>query len=232
MNIVITGASKGIGFATAVELSKDLNNQIFAIGRNKADLQNLQDLIFKTNNNKIQIIEIDLTNIDIEKIQSLFKNSTIDVLINNAGVLINKPFEETSLIDWQNQFNTNLFSVVNLVQLLLPNLKKSTNAHIVNISSMAGFQSSKKFIGLSVYAASKAALANLTETLAVELKEYNIFCNCLCLGAVQTNMFAQAFPNLKATITPETIAPFIANFALTAQKIMNGKIIPVTASTP
>ena len=232
MNIVITGASKGIGFATAVELSKDLNNQIFAIGRSKKDLQNLQNLIYSKNKNKIHIIEIDLINIDIEKLQSIFKNSTIDVLINNAGVLINKRFEETAVQDWQNQFNTNLYSVVNLVQLLLPNLKKSTNAHIVNISSMAGFQSSKKFIGLSVYAASKAALANLTESLAVELKEYNIFCNCLCLGAVQTNMLAQAFPNLTATITPEIIAPFIANFALTAQKIMNGKIIPVTASTP
>ena len=232
MNIVITGASKGIGFATAVELSKDLNNQIFAIGRSKKDLQNLQNLIYSKNKNKIHIIEIDLINIDIEKLQSIFKNSTIDVLINNAGVLINKRFEETAVQDWQNQFNTNVYSVVNLVQLLLPNLKKSTNAHIVNISSMAGFQSSKKFIGLSVYAASKAALANLTESLAVELKEYNIFCNCLCLGAVQTNMLAQAFPNLTATITPEIIAPFIANFALTAQKIMNGKIIPVTASTP
>jgi NAD(P)-dependent dehydrogenase (short-subunit alcohol dehydrogenase family) len=97
---------------------------------------------------------------------------------------------------------------------------------------MGGFQGSAKFKGLSLYSASKGALAILTECMAEEFKEKNINVNCLALGSVQTEMLAKAFPGYKAQSSPAEMAEFIANFALNAYKQINGKIIPVSASTP
>jgi short-subunit dehydrogenase len=104
--------------------------------------------------------------------------------------------------------------------------------HIVNIGSMGGFQGSVKFPGLSVYSSSKAAVASFTECLAEELKDTQIKVNCLALGAAQTEMLASAFPGYKAPISAEKMAEFIADFSLKAHQWINGKIIPVSLSTP
>jgi len=106
------------------------------------------------------------------------------------------------------------------------------NAHIVNIGSMGGVQGSVKFPGLSVYSASKGALAILTECLAEELKNKHININCLALGAVQTEMFSTAFPGAKAVNSSEQMADFIVDFALKGNNLFNGKILPVSVSTP
>jgi NAD(P)-dependent dehydrogenase (short-subunit alcohol dehydrogenase family) len=97
---------------------------------------------------------------------------------------------------------------------------------------MGGVQGSSKFPGLSAYSSSKSALSGLTECLAEELKTKNIAVNCLALGAVQTEMLAKAFPGYKAPVTPSQMAEFICDFALKGQHFFNGKIIPVSSSTP
>ena len=97
---------------------------------------------------------------------------------------------------------------------------------------MGGFQGSVKFKGLSAYSSSKAALVGITECLAEELKDRNIAVNCLCLGSVQTEMFSTAFPSFIASSTTLEMAAYIAEFALEGQKFFNGKIIPVSVSTP
>jgi 3-oxoacyl-[acyl-carrier protein] reductase len=93
-------------------------------------------------------------------------------------------------------------------------------------------QGSVKFSGLSAYSSSKAALVCVTECLAEELREKNISINCLALGAVQTEMLNEAFPGYKAPVSPSEMAGFIADFCLNAHKFINGKIIPVSLSTP
>ena len=110
--------------------------------------------------------------------------------------------------------------------------KKEAKAHIVNISSMGGFQGSMKFPGLSAYAASKAALANLTEVLAAEFEEKNIAVNCLAIGAVETDMLFKTFPEYKAPLKAIEMAEYIADFSLNGHKYYNGKILPVALSTP
>jgi NAD(P)-dependent dehydrogenase (short-subunit alcohol dehydrogenase family) len=100
-------------------------------------------------------------------------------------------------------------------------------SHILNISSMGGFQGSVKFPGLSYYSASKAALACLSECLALEFDELGIKVNCLALGSVQTEMLEEAFPGYKAPIDAKKIGEFIADFAINGNKFINGKIIPV-----
>ena len=97
---------------------------------------------------------------------------------------------------------------------------------------MGGFQGSAKYKGLSVYSASKAALACLTECLALEFKEYGISVNCLALGAVQTEMFNEAFPGSEAPLDAEQMAEYISGFALNGHKYFNGKILPVAAGNP
>ena len=157
-------------------------------------------------------------------------NRKIDVLINNAGLLINKPINDLSIADFEQLFEINVKSVFRLVKLLLPHFNK--NAHIVNIGSMGGFQGSAKFPGLSLYSASKGALAILTECLAEELKDRNIKVNCLALGAAQTEMLQKAFPGYQAPLSAAEIAEFIADFAIKAHHYLNGKIVPVSLSTP
>mgnify|MGYP000930743799 CR=1 FL=1 len=230
-NIVITGASSGIGRASAIKLSEDINNRLFLISRNEAKLNDLLNKI-KGNRDRIIIMPFDVISGDYNELSHQIKEiaGTVDVLINNAGALINKPFSEIIIDDFDLMVNTNFKGPFFLIQRLLPIL--NSGAHIVNISSMGGFQGSVKFPGLSVYSSSKGALAILTECLALELKQVGISVNCLALGSVQTDMLKEAFPGYQAPLTSETMAEFIADFALNGHKWINGKIIPVSISTP
>jgi 3-oxoacyl-[acyl-carrier protein] reductase len=156
----------------------------------------------------------------------------IDILINNAGILINKSFLETNLEDIEKLFQINCFAPALLIRQLMPFMGQKANSHVVNISSMGGFQGSMKFPGLTYYSASKAALACLTECLSEEFKDTKVAFNCLALGSVQTDMLEEAFPGYKAQLKPEEIAEFIGHFALTAHNHMRGKIVPVSLTNP
>ncbi len=228
--ILVTGASRGIGYDTVLELAKNPSNQIFALSRNKSKLEALQKACGTTN---VQIIPFDLVAFDEAALTKALKEvSSIDALINNAGLLINESFDTLSIKGWRTIFEVNLFGVVQLVQALLPQLSTAEKAHVVNIGSMGGVQGSSKFPGLSAYSASKAAIANLTECLAEELKDKNISVNCLALGAIQTEMLAEAFPGYEAPVTSKAMAAYLAEFALNGHQFHNGKIIPVAVSTP
>lgn len=232
MNIIVTGASKGIGREVVKHLSRNPEHKIFAIARNRQLLETLkEDCEFP---DQVFVFDFDLSQKTYSKefYEAIRKTESIDVLINNAGTLINKPFMELTEDDWKSVFEVNLFSTVKLTQFLIPQLKKSKQAHIVNIGSMGGVENSAKFAGLSAYSASKAALANLTQCIAEELKENYIHCNCLALGAVNTAMLQQAFPGYQANTSPQEMAAYIADFATTQGKFMNGKIIHVSNSTP
>lgn len=230
MNIIITGASKGIGFDTVLNLAQSSENKILALSRDEASLQKLSKM---TSFNNIDYLEYDITQPNLpDLLNKINKLEHIDILINNAGILINKPFDKLTALDWQQTFATNLFGVVEMVRLLMPYLEKSKRAHIVNIGSMGGFQGSSKFPGLSAYSASKAAIANLTECLAEELKEKKIAVNCLAFGAVQTEMLETAFPGYQAPINSREMAAWVAWFCVNGFLFFNGKILPVSVSTP
>lgn len=230
-NIIITGASGGIGKATAIKLSQDSNNRLILISRDEVKLTNLLKEI-KDKQAQVNIIPFDLISGDytglVTKIRAIVGG--IDILINNAGALVNKPFNDISSEDFDRVLNTNFKGPFFLIQQLLPSLNRG--AHIVNISSMGGFQGSVKFPGLSVYSSSKGALATLTECLALELSPLGISVNCLALGSVQTSMLEEAFPGYVAPTSSESMAEFISYFALNANTWINGKIIPVSLSTP
>lgn len=223
---VVTGASRGIGREVCIKLAEQ-GYKVLAISRNTEPLKKLQIGSFYN----LIPIELDISHLSENWTDKILQHTgKIDFLLNNAAVLINKPFAETTIKNWKDLFEVNLFSTIELIQGFLPHFSRP--AHIVNISSMGGFQGSTKFAGLSAYSASKAALANLTECLAEELKYKGIYCNALALGAVQTEMLQEAFPEYVAPVGAVTMANFIADFMLHGFEVMNGKIIPVSVTTP
>jgi NAD(P)-dependent dehydrogenase (short-subunit alcohol dehydrogenase family) len=103
---------------------------------------------------------------------------------------------------------------------------------VLNISSIGGVDGSSKYPGLAAYSSSKGAVNILTELLAEEYKATGPAFNALALGAVQTEMLAQAFPGFKAPVSADEMASYILKFALEGQQFFNGKILPVSSSTP
>jgi short-subunit dehydrogenase len=226
-NILIVGASTGIGEEMTKLFAQNKSNTILAISRNvesNTDFENLENVICKN-------IDLESTNLKTDLHQFLDSFQSIDFVVFNAGKLINKPFLELSEEEIVSSYKVNVLSAFSVFQVVLPKMK-NPNSHVVTISSMGAFQGSVKFSGLSSYSSSKAALTNLTEMLAEEFKDSNVSFNCLCLGAAQTNMLEQAFPGYQAPVSAEKMAEYIVDFTLNANQWLNGKIIPVSLSTP
>jgi NAD(P)-dependent dehydrogenase (short-subunit alcohol dehydrogenase family) len=227
MNVIITGASRGIGFETAQQFL-NAGHTVFCLTRNLAPLQAI-------NRPNLKLHATDLcSRASMDDAVAFIKQHvhSIDYMIHNAGSLINKPFDAIAYDELENVYKVNVFAPYYLTQQLIGLLGKNQRSHIVNISSMGGFQGSAKFPGLSAYSSSKAAIAGLTECLAEELKEKNISVNCLAIGAVQTEMLAEAFPGYQAPISPKQMAEYIFDFAVKGHRYYNGKILPVSSSTP
>ena len=235
MNILITGASRGIGYELVKQFAVNKSNQITALARDYEALQVLKGFCEKEFENTIHIYSIDfLSDSFSADLDKLFEKHRFhyDVVINNAGYLVNKPFSDTSSLDIENLYKVNVFSPIAILKRVFAFLETGTKCHVVNIGSMGGVQGSVKFSGLSIYSSSKAALANLTECLAEEYKGRNIYINCLALGSVQTEMLNRAFPGFQAQVSPEDMARYIYGFSVQEPVCVNGKIIQVSNTTP
>lgn len=224
-NIIITGTSRGIGFEL-VHLFANQGHNVLALSRNAQPVNNLH---FEN----ITSLAFDLCNSeDYKKVDDFIKSewNHVDILINNAGTLLNKPFAETTFQDFENVYRTNVFGVSEMTRVALPFMKQ--DGHVVTISSMGGIQGSMKFAGLSAYSSSKGAVITLTELLAEEYKETGPQFNVLALGAVQTEMLKEAFPEYQAPTTALEMAEYIFDFSLKGNKYYNGKVLQVSNSTP
>lgn len=223
--VIITGTSRGIGFELVQHFSH-AGNEVLALSRNEKPVEEL-------GLENVYTLSCDVTQKGhLENVfQFVEKNwGEVDILINNAGAIINKPFEETSAEEFENVYRTNVFGVTATIQKVLPFM--SSKSHVVTVSSMGGVQGSMKFPGLSAYSSSKGAVITLTELLAEEYKDKGPSFNVLALGAVQTEMLEEAFPGYKAPTTASEMAEYIANFALTGNNFYNGKLLQVSNSTP
>jgi NAD(P)-dependent dehydrogenase (short-subunit alcohol dehydrogenase family) len=229
MNIIVNGGTRGIGREVVDNLSQDTNNQIFVTGRNKGLLK---DISRSYKNVRTYSIDMSLFDIQTKKFEDALMSSfkKVDILINLAGFMIAKDFIDMTNSEGRLIMETNFFGPASLIRVIKPMMP--AGSHIVNVSSMGGFQGSEKYKGLSYYSASKAALACLTECLANEFTVYGISVNCLALGAVQTDMLNEAFPGYKAPVNAKQMADFISGFAMTGHKFFNGKILPVAVGNP
>ena len=224
-NVVITGTSRGIGLEL-VKFFSEKGHQVLALSRNPKPVQEL-------NLNNVYTFSCDITKQENLQAVADYVSSNweqVDVLINNAGAIVNKAFADISMEEFERVYRTNVFAVAGLTRGLLPFL--SAQSHVVTISSMGGIQGSMKFPGLSAYSSSKGAVITLMELLAEEYKESGPSFNVLALGAVQTEMLQEAFPGYQAPTTAADMAAYIGDFALTGNKFYNGKILQVSNSTP
>lgn len=224
-NIVITGTSRGIGYQLAQKFANEGHN-VLALSRNA-------DPLLKIKHKSITALSTDLLQeTDINKAVDFIKSNWthVDVLINNAGMLVNKPFKELTTQDFLRVYQVNVFAVAELTKQVLPCM--NAGSHVVTISSMGGIQGSMKFPGLAAYSSAKGAVITLSELLAEEYKEQQIAFNVLAIGAVQTEMLQEAFPGYEAPLTAEEMADYIFNFSLTGHKFYNGKVLQVSSSTP
>ena len=223
--VIITGTSRGIGFEL-VHLFAHAGYAVLALSRNAKPVSNL-------NFENITALSFNLNKSeDYERVTAFVEKewSHVDILINNAGTLLNKPFSDTTFEDFQQLYNTNVFGVAELTRHMIPFMSKS--GHVVTISSMGGVQGSVKFPGLAAYSSSKGAVISLTELLAEEYKETGPSFNVLALGAVQTEMLEEAFPGYEAPNTAAQMGAYIFEFSKTGQQFYNGKLLQISSSTP
>ncbi len=224
-HIIVTGSSRGIGFELA-KLFADDGHQVLALSRNDKPIADLD-------HKNISTFPFDLSEpSDYVKLEKFVEDNwkTVDILINNAGRLLNKPFLETTTAEFEEVYKVNVFGVAEMTKSVLPQMGK--DGHVLTISSMGGVQGSMKFPGLSAYSSSKGAVITLTELWAEEFKETGPSFNVLALGAVQTEMLEEAFPGYKAPTTALEMAVYIKDFALDGPKFYNGKLLQVSNSTP
>ncbi|SFI93724.1 SDR family NAD(P)-dependent oxidoreductase [Myroides guanonis] len=223
-NIIVTGTSRGIGLEIALQFAKE-GNKVLAVSRNIAkELESVKDVV---------CIQADITNEgDLAKIERYIQESwgKVDVLVNNAGAIVNKPFEEITTAEFEYVYKVNVFAVAALTRICIPFM--SVGSHVVTVSSIGGIQGSVKFPGLAAYSSSKGAVIILTELLAEEFKERGISFNSVALGAVQTEMLEEAFPGYKAPLEPAEMARFLVDFALNGQRYFNGKTLQASSTTP
>jgi len=224
-NIIVTGSSRGIGFQLALLFANE-GHQVLALSRNNAPIEAL-------GNTNITSIPFDLSKSeDYVQLDNFLENNwkQVDVLINNAGKLLNRPFLETSMEEFEEVYKVNVFGVARITKKIIPLMSKS--GHVVTVSSMGGVQGSMKFSGLAAYSSSKGAVITMTELWAEEFKESGPSFNVLALGAVQTEMLEEAFPGYQAPTSALEMATYIKDFALTGHKLYNGKLLQVSNSTP
>lgn len=179
---IITGASSGIGAATAIQLNEAGYNVVLAARR--AD--KLKDVSKHLNENNL-LLEVDVTNIEDVKLMvdaTIKKFGSIDVLVNNAGVGHLGPFDEGKIDEWHNMFDVNVKGLLSCIHTSLPHLLKS-KGHIFNIASVAAHE---VFPGSVVYCASKHAVNAITVGMRKEFRE-KIKVTNISPGAVSTEFF-------------------------------------------
>lgn len=208
MKIIISGATRGIGKAIAIELASK-GHQLILLARNKTALKNLASDL-NTSKSTHEFIPIDLTEADqISKITTqLNTKNPVDLLINNLGVY---ELDQASKLEDQNLkqlLELNLFSAINLTQALLPLLRKSTASSIININSVMGIAANKS---ASAYSISKHALKAWNDSLREELRAEQIKVSSIYPGAVNTSSWDNTTANRTTMIQAEDIAKLVGN---------------------
>ena len=182
--VVITGASSGLGEATARHLAA--HGAKLVLGARRID--RLQVLAKDLGLGAESVVATDVT--DAAQVKALVDTAVathgrIDVLLNNAGLMPHSPLERLKIGDWDRMIDVNLKGVLYGIAAALPHMTRQKSGHIINVSSVAGH---KVRPGSAVYAATKAAIRMLSEGLRQEVKPYNIRTTVISPGAVQSEL--------------------------------------------
>lgn len=238
---IITGGSSGIGKAVATAYARD-SARIVVVSRTKTDLEATRREIAKGTSVEVEIFPTDVSHpASVAGLVefTLKKFSTIDILVNSAGIY--GPIGLITDIDnkkWLEAININLYGTFLCIQAVLPTMMKNKRGKIVNLSGGGAVAPFPRF---SAYSASKAAVVRLTETLAEEIKEYNICINAIAPGAVNTRLLEQALAageaagkdfqaksakqKLEGGVPPEKVAELAVFLASSQSDGLSGRLI-------
>lgn len=220
---LVTGASRGIGKEVVRALAR-AGHHVIASARTRQPL----DELTKQFPDSVMAIPADLGT--ASGCEALSGIGPLHGWVHAAGFLQAKPFHELTDGDWQTMWEVNVMSAVRLARHLESSFV--LGSHVVFIGSMGGVQGSSKYPSLSAYSTTKGAIGVFTECLATEWADRKISVNCLALGAVQTDMLAQAFPGYQAPVTAEHMGTYIGTFLTDAGFLYNGKILPIALNNP
>lgn len=210
---LVTGASRGIGAATA-QLLAEGGAKVVLVSRTAERLAKVAGEI-NARHGAARALAIAGDIADERFVRGAFEQAEkqlgpVTILVNNAGLFTLSGLAEMALADWERVFATNVTGMFLCCKYAVAQMRKSGGGSIVNISSLAGIRSSLKFKGFTSYIASKHAVVGLTEGLAHDERENGIRVNCVAPGAVDTEMLRKALPDFKAKAQPLDIAKVIA----------------------
>ena len=235
--VLVTGSSKGIGKATIIEFAKRGYNVVINYNNSEQEANELKQYIDSTFNVKTLLVKADVTNENqvkdmVTAIMNEFEH--IDVLVNNAGIAIDKEFEDRTIEDWDATLKTNLIAPFIVSKYIGKEMMKQKKGIIINVSSTNGINT---FFPTSIdYDASKAGLINLTHNLAIQYAPY-INVNCVAPGWVNTEMNKELPKELieeetnkiykKRFAEPSEIGKVICFLASEDASFINGEVIKV-----
>ncbi|MBK8949598.1 MAG: SDR family oxidoreductase [Flavobacteriales bacterium] len=230
--VVVTGASRGVGREAVRALAGTHGLNVLAVARDEGALRVLRQAC-SDGPGAVEVLALDLSGpAAVDEVVHRVGQRRVLGLLNNAGLLRKRTFGSWTAEDLGALFHVNAHVPLLLVQALADRLSGDPPGHVVNIGSMGGVQGSAKFAGLVGYSASKMALAGITECLAEELRDRQVRCNCLALGAVDTDMLREAFPGYQAPVTAEAMGGEVARFLVDGHKFFNGKVLSMSLTTP
>ncbi|GHT22049.1 glucose dehydrogenase [Planctomycetales bacterium] len=224
--ILITGASSGIGAALAVQLAHE-GADIVLLARREERLKHVAERC--GSQHKVEIIAGDVTDSAVRQraLQtSVEKFGGLDILVNNAGAGTTALLENTTAETVRRLFEVNFFSMLELTQLALPELKKGNEPLVVNLSSIVGLRGVPHY---GVYGAAKFAVAGLSESIRAEFNQHGIGVLCVCPGTTQTEFFDVLYQSDSAPDMPvhKAVTPeYVAEKIVRAMKSGKHKIIP------
>lgn len=186
---IVTGASSGIGRASSIALARQ-GAKVTLAARRVEKLEEVKKEIEKKGGEAL-IVEVDVLKKD--EIEDMVKKTVekwgrVDILLNNAGIAIMRPFLDLTKEDWDRTLEINLRGQFLCAQAVVREMKKQRSGRIINIASVASGQMGIGMAGAAHYCASKGGVAALTEALAVELGPFNINVNCIAPGLIETEM--------------------------------------------
>lgn len=233
---LITGGGKGIGKAISLLFAQEGAKVIVNYSTSKQEADQVVQEIEKLGATAMSI-QADVSvfqEVDTMITQVIERFGTIDVLVNNAGILISSPFEETTEQIWDTTIDTNLKGAFLCIKAVLPYLKKQNHGKVVSISSMVAFVGSLVSVP---YGVSKAGIVNMTKTLSKELGKYNITINSVAPGPTDTDLLKSLNMELREKLKretplgrvaePEDIAKAVLFFASSDSDFITGQTLIV-----
>ncbi|MFB3166043.1 SDR family oxidoreductase [Neobacillus sp. 179-C4.2 HS] len=226
-NIVITGASGGIG-AEIAKLCAESGANLVLIARSIEKLKQLQMELQQKHQVRVEVYQIDVS--DTEKVKEVFtaifaEIGEVDILVNNAGFGVFREAHAATMDEIKGMFNVNVVGLMACTTMVLPKMRERRFGHIINIASQAGKIATPKS---SVYSATKHAVLGYTNSLRMELSDYNVFVTSVNPGPIATNFFNIAdekgtyVKNVqKFMLQPEYVARKVVDSMLTKTREIN-----------